>query len=1000
MSEALPFVGAAVGSFFGAPQVGWMIGSLASSAFQPTQKTHGPRLSDLKVSGMAYGQPIPWIQGTHRTAGQLIYSSDRREIATTTRQGKGGGKSRNTTYTYEVDCLFLLSSNELEGLLRVWDNGKLVYTTDDSASDGSLIASSETELWRRITFYGGNPAQLPDPTYEAAVGAGNAPAYRGMCTVFIEGLQLGQSGQFPNLSFEVGTNLTPAIMENYQDFGPSNYPVRADYRSQPSSVGFLGVVQNEGRFGPAGQFSGNFVVPRQGLGIGTTPNVPALGRGEFTAQFWLKNPQGSYASARGMILASGISNGSTNGFRVLFNENGALVFDVRGGGGPTGVTSASAIFPLNTQFHLAVIRVADTITGYIDGVPVLTADLPPGYVMQATEIWEIGGSQAAQANWQGYMSDVALSSTARWNGPFVPPDTPHVPDQFTLFWIPFYRVDTVQRGNETVRTVVERLCARAGLPAGTYDATALDAITKPVRALAVSQVGGTRASLEMLGQTFFFQVVCTDKLYFVPRAQSVVATIPFSDLGTAQAMEDSPEPFALRQRNDIEVPAQEAITYANVSDDYQSDTQYSDRLLSSQTNTGTTEVALGFTPSEAKAIADAKVTDGAISVWSAPISLSRKYARLTPGDSVLVAADDGSVYRVLLCRQTQSNGLIGFETRLEDSTVFTQAGVTGGDYSPQTEVVSIPGTYLLMLDIPLLRDADDGIGLYAAARGLAPGWPGTEVFESTDDLSYTSRATVTESAVLGVTTTALGGWTGKNVFDESNTVTVNVGAGSLSSATRDEILASKTLNAALVGDEIVQFRTASMLSPGVYLLSSFLRGRRGTDRIMTGHAAGERFVLLQPTGMRRIDQGNADLSALRYFRGVSLGRSLSTGARQEVVNTGVSMRPFNPVDARANRATTDTVITWRRRTRVETRFLGPLGSSVPLGEAFEAYQVDIYTTSGFTTVVRTLTSLTPSVTYTSAQQVADFGGNQTVLYVRIYQMSETVGRGFPLQATI
>ncbi len=206
----------ATGSLTLGAQLGWLGASMIGSMFAPTQKTQGPRLEDLTVTGTAYGQPIPWIQGTHRTAGQLIWSSDRREKATTTRQGKGGAKSRNTTYTYEVDCLFLLSCNELAGLLRVWDNGKLVYTVDYDATNASLIASSQTELWRRITFYGGDAAQLPDPTYEAAIGAGFAPAYRGMCTVFIEGLQLGQSGQFPNLTFEVGTNLTPQVVEDYQ----------------------------------------------------------------------------------------------------------------------------------------------------------------------------------------------------------------------------------------------------------------------------------------------------------------------------------------------------------------------------------------------------------------------------------------------------------------------------------------------------------------------------------------------------------------------------------------------------------------------------------------------------------------------------------------------------------------------------------------------------------------------------------------------------------------
>lgn len=1002
--------GAAVGFMVGGPagaQWGWMAGSLIGAvAFTPTQKNEGPRLDDLKVTGLAYGQPIPFIQGTVRAAGQLAWASDRREIATTTRaDGKGGPKVKNTTYTYEIDALYVLSSNELAGLIRVWDNGKLVYSIDDSTSDGSLIASSETDLWRRITFYGGDEAQLPDPTYEAVVGAGNAPAYRGMGTVFIEGLQLGNSGQLPNLTFEVGTNLTPAVMQNYQDMGPSALPV-SDYFYSTGLKGFLGCVNGQGKFGASGEFTGAGGADSEGLTLGSVVDVPPLGAQNWTFQCYLKSKGATYLEASGTIVSTTPNETPIQGLWVRFDADGALQgtfrYDNPGTIFNVSLSSSPAIYSLGVLFHLAVERSGSEIMAYINGVLVAQASLPSaGTSIISDSLWSIGSMASGRGDvWNGFIDDVSLSSEAIYNGQFTPPEEPYRPDQRTLFNIPFYRVDTVVRGNETIRTVVERLCARAEMPVGTYDASALDAITKPVRSLAVSQVGGTRATLELLGQVYFFTAICTDKVYFVPRAQSIVATIPFRDLGAAQAMEDSPEPFALRKRSDIEVPAQEALTYANASDDYQSDTQFSDRLLSSQTNTGTTSVPMAFTPSEAKAIADARVTDSAISMIGAPLQLSRQYSMLTPGDSVLVEADDGSTFRMLLERLTMQSGVMAFDARLEDATVFTQAGITGGDYSPQTEVVAIPGTYLLMMDIPLLRDADDGIGLYSAARGLSQPWPGAQLFVSTDNIGYEPVQAFSESAVLGVTTTAPGNWTRTNVFDDTSTVTVSIGPGALSSITRDQLLNSTTLNAALIGNEIVQFRSASMLSAGVYLLSGLLRGRRGTDRVMTGHTVGERFVLLQPTGMRRIPQGQSDLSVPRYFRAVTFGRALSTASTQTATNDGVSMMPFAPVDARANRNTTSTVISWNRRTRLESRFLGPLSSSVPLGEATEAYEVEIYATSGFATVKRTLSSATPSVTYTSADQVADFGTNQTVLYVRIYQMSETVGRGFPLQTTI
>jgi hypothetical protein len=50
--------------------------------------------------------------------------------------------------------------------------------------------------------------------------------------------------------------------------------------------------------------------------------------------------------------------------------------------------------------------------------------------------------------------------------------------------------------------------------------------------------------------------------------------------------------------------------------------------------------------------------------------------------------------------------------------------------------------------------------------------------------------------------------------------------------------------------------------------------------------------------------------------------------------------------------------------------------------------------------MRTLTSTGPTVAYTSAQQVADFGSNQLAIHARIYQVSSSVGMGYPLQTSI
>ena len=158
-------------------------------------------------------------------------------------------------------------------------------------------------------------------------------------------------------------------------------------------------------------------------------------------------------------------------------------------------------------------------------------------------------------------------------------------------------------------------------------------------------------------------------------------------------------------------------------------------------------------------------------------------------------------------------------------------------------------------------------------------------------------------------------------------------------------------------------------------------------------------MVLGTSGLRYITLQTVDLGSARYYKAASAGQKLSAVSSQTITPAGISLECFSPVDARANRATTDTVLTWTRRTRLSTRLVGTLPISAPLGETTESYEVEVWD-SGYTTLKRTLTSSTPTVTYTSAAQVTDFGSNQAVLYLKIYQLSAIVGRGYPLTVSV
>ena len=990
--------GAALGGFlapgivaFGmtGASIGWMAGSMLGSAFAPTQKSSGPQLSDLSVSTSAYGTPIPYVQGHPRIAGQIAWASTKREIATTEEVGKGGGGAEYTTYTYEVDLLILLTDNEIAGVRRVWSNGELIWTADASAGIASLRASGNAGKWARLTSYSGGASQLPDPTYEAAVGTANAPAYRGRGSVFIQSLQLGGSGQIPNLTFEVvesgGVGEVGFLYDAARDI-----PFALQGTASKSLNSKFGNGALNG-FGTAGS-----TMVRTGTAISLNHlNVRGL---PFTLEAWFKPVS---VGQRLIIRVNATGADPLYGlgrYALSAASTGKVRFNL--GSSPSsgypGVDFYSTQdYVLNQWNHVAVQRTgaAQWVMYLNDGFTYHTSglfDMAEGITIDEVKLTE--------GDVEFYVDQVRLSKTARYIDGYTAPTGPFPgTDEKTLLLLEFDDYPTINLSEPTIAASVSQLCLRTGLSASQFDTTALAAITRPVRSMAISSVSSARTVLDMLAQSYHFEAVLSDKIYFRPRATAPAATLTFNELGVVVDSGSTPEPLPLTQANELEIPAQMALTYSNVDGDYQTDTQYSDRLLTGQESTSAMTLPLGFTSSEAKQIVDAMLLDKAVSALTTSVSLSLTRAALEPTDVVLLTGEDGSTYRMRIVKKAEASGVTTLECVQDDSTVFTQTGTTSGGTASQTTVLATPTTTLELLDVPLLRDVDNLPGHYVAVKGSAANWTSAGLYGSLDDLTYTPNTTISSQAVIGTCTTTLADWAGGNVFDEVNSVTVNVGTQQLVSVTRDDILANQSTNAALIGAEVVQYRTATLVSAGVYTLSGFLRGQRGTDS--TGHGASDRFIVLASGGLRFVPLQAGDLGRLRYYKAASAGQKLSAVTSQSLTPAGITLKPFAPVDARANRDAADTVLTWVRQTRLSTRIVGTLGISSPLGEAAEAYEVEIYT-AGHAALLRTLTSATPSVTYTNAQQVADFGAGQSAIAVKIYQISATVGRGTPLTTTV
>jgi hypothetical protein len=159
-------------------------------------------------------------------------------------------------------------------------------------------------------------------------------------------------------------------------------------------------------------------------------------------------------------------------------------------------------------------------------------------------------------------------------------------------------------------------------------------------------------------------------------------------------------------------------------------------------------------------------------------------------------------------------------------------------------------------------------------------------------------------------------------------------------------------------------------------------------------------VLLDPDDVETLTVPLGDLGLPRSWRAIGFGSLFEDAETLVRSHSGRDLMPLAPVHVTATLtgSPASITLTWVRRTRIGGELKDGTGT-VPLGEASEAYEVDILDGPGGP-VVRTLSSATPTVVYASADIVADFNDVPASLTVAVHQMSAVAGRGFARIVTL
>lgn len=550
-------------------------------------------------------------------------------------------------------------------------------------------------------------------------------------------------------------------------------------------------------------------------------------------------------------------------------------------------------------------------------------------------------------------------------------------------------------GVSNLGAIVTELLETVGFTSSDYDVSEL---IDQVEGYVINSQLAVRSALEQLQRAYFFDMVESGGvLKFVKRGGTSVASITEDELvpNDSSNLRDT---FSITRLQELDLPQLISVSYINRAAAYEQGTQIAQRQTVNAVDKNNFNLPIVLADQEAKTITDISLYNAWVSRTQYSFKLPPEYARVEPTDVITVTVN--SVAHLIRVTNTSiaRNGVQEVQGLAEDVSSYDFYTAPGEPPPIAGSGSSFPVTDMELLDLPplVMDTGTDGV-IRMAASGLSSGWRGAFVYRSDDGgesggNTFSLFSAITSQAVMGMVTNALGVGP-ENAFDNANTVDVALVQGTLSSVT--ELAMLNGANVALVGDEVIQFQTATLTAAGKYTLSKLLRGRIGTEHEISNHAAGDRFVLLD-SSVAKETMPVALFNLQRHYKPVTAGAALADTTEQAFTYTGKTLKPFSPVHIAGERDVSDNLtITWVRRTRLGGEWRD--GVDVPLSEETESYEVDIMNGS---TVVRTITATTQTCSYSAAEQTTDFGSPQSSLTVRVYQLSAVVGRGTKGEAVV
>lgn len=482
-----------------------------------------------------------------------------------------------------------------------------------------------------------------------------------------------------------------------------------------------------------------------------------------------------------------------------------------------------------------------------------------------------------------------------------------------------YDLNLKEPQSPSLKTVIIDILNQAHFPMDAVDVSELENTIVP--GFVISQPSSSRDTLTLLQQAYDLEIVEIGfQLVFKDKHANACIEIPEDAIG-AHEVGQAGEDLKITYLEPIHFSSTLNLLFSDRHHDYQQGHVSVHRKDSISLRADTIELPFAFTTDEAFIIAEQLLE----SVWQkrilAEFTLPRSYVFLNPGNFIQMKAkiwqitektygDPGLV-------QVKAQYVKDVHEQLSTKLAITKDLESRGGYADQSPLfkklpqITIPSpTQCFFIELDLLIDKPDEKQWYAILSGMTKDWSGSTLMASIDQgesffslfhqnigatygwaqsvLTPVSSAPVPQNPPITsirrrITTVSSAIATETNhALYTLTSVSIKLTWGELSSVSEEAL--QQGANRCLLGDEVLQFQTATLQADGSYLLENLIRGQCHTETAMNQHQVGERFIMIDPTTWHLLKPPTTMSTLPRYYKAVTDGQLLQD-ARTQILPT-------------------------------------------------------------------------------------------------------------------